>query len=314
MDPVDARTDPALSDTGPGSDVPVHDSPIHDLAGLTLEVNSLERGLEFYVGLFGLQVAGQDELHGWASLQVGRWQTLTLWQPVTRRPYRTELAALHPRGASHLHYAWQILPEDLDVCRKVLDAHGLSGQEINLGTPERPDPGLYFFDPFGNGLELRTVNPDDPRASVLPPQPRPAGNTAGNTVPGVLPVIGLREVALAFGDYPAMLERLPRAYGLALAKEQPDRDFAQFTLGPRPQEDGNGTPRRWLYAWDPQVGLAEMLGGDHAFVEFYAEVPAVLERVQRSGLAYLHGSFGLTVRDPEGHVFLFRPLPSSGAG
>ena len=127
-------------------------------------------------------------------------------------------------------------------------------------------------------------------------------------------MIGLREVALAFCDYPAMLERLPRAYGVALAKEQEDRDFAQFTLGPRPEEDGNGTPRRWLYAWDPQVGLAEMLGGDHAFVEFYAEVPAVLERVQQAGLAHLQGPFGLAVRDPEGHVFLFRQLPSTGAG
>ncbi|AWN22699.1 bleomycin resistance protein [Deinococcus irradiatisoli] len=281
------------------------DSPIADLAGLTLEVNSLDRALVFYRTLFGLEVGDHDAEHGWATLRVGRFQTLTLWEPVTRRPYKPELEGLHPRGAAHLHYAWQILPDDFDLCRQILAAHGCTFEEIDLGTPERPDVGLYFFDPFGHGLELRTVNPDDPRRPRLPLGQRPASHSPGDA----LPVIGLREVALAFGDYPAMLERLPRAYGFALAKEQPDRDFAQFTLGPQPEEDGNGTPRRWLYAWDPQVGLAQMLGGDHALVEFYADVPAVLERVRRAGLPHLSLPSGLAARDPEGHVFLFREVP-----
>ena len=283
-------------------------SPIHDLAGLTLEVNHLERASTFYQTLFGLNVVhGSGEHspaeHSSVTLRVSDRQTLTLWRPVTRQPMTPWLAPLFPRGAAHLHYAWQILSEDFEVCRRILSAHGTAFEEIDLGTPERPDIGLYFFDPSGHGLELRTVDPRDARAPYFPPQPRLPGD------PG-LPVVGLREVALAFADYPAMLRRLPGAYGFVLAKEQEDRDFAQFPLGPEAENDGNGTPRRWLYAWDPQVGLADMMGGDHALVEFYAEVPQVLELVRRAGLPHLQEAGNLAVRDPEGHTFVFRPLPS----
>jgi catechol 2,3-dioxygenase-like lactoylglutathione lyase family enzyme len=277
-------------------------SPIYDLAGLTLEVNDLERATTFYQTLFGLETVHRSE-HSSVCLRVSEHQTLTLWQPVTRRPLIPWLASLFPRGAAHLHYAWQILPEDFDLCRQTLKARGVAFQEIDLGTPERPDPGLYFFDPFSHGLELRTVDLNDARSPYFPPQPRPPGRSG-------LPVIGLREVALAFADYPAMLTRLPDAYGFAFAKEQEDRDFAQFTLGPHAEADGNGTPRRWLYAWDPQVGLADMMGGDHALVEFYAEVPQVLERVRHAGLPFLEHAGELAVKDPEGHTFVFRPLPS----
>ncbi|WP_424952813.1 VOC family protein [Deinococcus sp.] len=292
-------------------------SPIADLAGLTLEVPRLDRALEFYQTLFGLPLTAHDARRGTATLGIGERQTLTLWQPQTRLPLDDRLAGLHPRGAAHLHYAWQILAGDLGRCKQTLRAHGLPFEEIDLGTPGRPDPGLYFFDGFGHGLELRTVDPADPRRPATPPRPRPADE------PG-LPVMGLREVALAFGDYPAMLRRLPEAYGFVLAKEQDDRAFAQFPLGQfpvsqfpvsqfppgtQPEEDGQGTPRRWLYAWDPQVGLADMMGGDHALVEFYAEVPEVLARVRRARLSHVQWEGKLAVRDPEGHTFVFRPLP-----
>ncbi len=288
-------------------------SPIHDLAGLTLEVNHLERATTFYQRLFGLNVVPHSDMHGpdahhSVTLRVTDHQALTLWQPVTRQPMTPWLAPLFPRGAAHLHYAWQILSEDFEVCRQGLSAHGIAFEEIDLGTPEHPDRGLYFFDPFGHGLELRTIDPHDDRAPYFPPQPRLPGEP--DLPAPVLPVIGLREVALAFADYPAMLKRLPSAYGFVLAKEQEDRDFAQFPLGPEAENDGNGTPRRWLYAWDPQVGLADMMGGDHALVEFYAEVPEILELVRRAGLPYLQNAETLAVRDPEGHTFVFRPLPS----
>lgn len=122
-----------------------------------------------------------------------------------------------------------------------------------------------------------------------------------------LPVVGLREAALAFFDFEAMLERLPRAYGFALAKTQQDRNFAQFTLAREPERDGNGTPQRWLYCWDPQVGLADMLGGDHALLRLYADVDAVERLVQAAGLEHGRDDLSLVVRDPEGHVFEFMP-------
>ncbi|PTA68831.1 VOC family protein [Deinococcus arcticus] len=285
-------------------DASTHSSPILDLAGLTLEVNHLGRGVRFYGQVLGLPLLHLDETRQVAQLGVNPAQTLTLWRPVTRQANEPWLAPLRARGGSHVHYAFQIRPEDLPRCRDLLTAHGLPWQEINLGTPEAPDPTLYFFDPFGHGLELRAVNRADPRQPALPVPEEPL-----QAQPHALPVLGLREVALAFGDYGAMTARLPRAYGLALAKEQPDRDFAQFTLGPAPEPDGNGTPRRWLYAWDPQVGLADMLGGDHAHVTFYADVAAVAARVRAEGLPCVAQGERLAARDPEGHVFEFRPLP-----
>lgn len=275
-------------------------SPILDLAGLTLEVNHLPRGVRFYTQVLGLELRHLDEERGVARFGVNAAQTLTLWQPLTRQHNDPRLAPLRARGASHLHYAWQIHPADLERCRALLDAHGLPWQEIDLGTPERPDPTVYFFDPFGHGLELRGVDLADPRQPTYPPEEPGRPEYA-------LPVLGLREVALAFGDYPGMKERLPRAYGFAFAKEQPDRDFAQFTLGPAPEPDGNGTPRRWLYAWDPQVGLADMFGGDHAHVQFYAQVEQVRARVEAEGLPHILEGGCLAVRDPEGHVFEFLP-------
>jgi catechol 2,3-dioxygenase-like lactoylglutathione lyase family enzyme len=275
-------------------------SPILDLAGLTLEVNHLPRGVRFYSQVLGLELLHRDEESGTAHFRVNAAQTLTLWKPLTRRANDPHLAPLRARGASHLHYAWQLRPQDLERSKALLDEHGLPWQEIDLGTPERPDPTVYFFDPFGHGLELRGVDLNDERQPLYPPG-------AVQRPDHALPVLGLREVALAFGDYPAMLERLPRAYGFAFAKEQEDRDFAQFTLGPAAEPDGNGTPRRWLYAWDPQVGLADMLGGDHAHVQFYARVDEVRALVEAGGLPHVLDAGRLAVRDPEGHVFEFLP-------
>ncbi|ADV67616.1 VOC family protein [Deinococcus maricopensis] len=279
-------------------------SPILDLAGVTLDVNHLPRAARYYAQLFGLTLETLDDERGVATLRVNDHQTLTLWRPTTRTHPDDTLAPLRARGASHLHYAWQVHQDDLDACKATLDAHGVPWQAINLGTDDHPDVGLYFLDPCGHGLELRGVNPDDERRPFLPVRPVPRPTWA-------LPILGLREVALAFEDYAAMKTRLPRAYGFAFAKEQDGRDFAQFTLGPSAEEDGNGTPRRWLYAWDPQIGLADMPGGDHATVSFYADVPDVTRRVQAEGLPHVTLPGGaLAARDPDGHVFVFHPAPA----
>ena len=290
-------------------------SPLLDLAGLTLEVNHLERGVRFYSQVFGLDVLKNDAAAGVAQLGINAAQTLTLWQPITRQHNDPRLAPLRARGATHLHYAWQVLEAEFEGCTDLLDAQNLTWQRIELGTPERSDPGLYFFDPFGHGLELRIVDPDDERRPYFVPQAqqRPAYS---------LPVVGLREIALAFDDYDAMKTRLPRAYGFALAKEQPDRNFTQFTLGPQPEEDGNGTPRRWLYAWDPQVGLADMLGGEHVLAHFYADVAQVRRLALAEGLPLVELDDGrgdsvsgdsVAIRDPEGHVFIFSLPPEQAA-
>ncbi len=275
-------------------------SPILDLLSLVLEVSDLDRAEVFYKHLLGLKTLLRDDQRGVLVMQFSSKQTLEFWKPLSRQHNEPRLAQLKARGGSRVHYAMQIPLGTREDAARTLSAYGVAWQEINLGDESRPDRGLYFFDPFGHGLELREVfvDPNDQFAPLIPVgTPR--------VQPFTLPVVGLREVALAFGDYASMLERLPNVYGFALAKQQQDRDFAQFTLHAEPEPDGNHTPRRWLYAWDPQVGLANMFGGDHATVRFVARLEPIRERVKKSGFEYLNDKHSLTVRDPEGHVFEF---------
>ncbi|HEU4742797.1 MAG TPA: hypothetical protein VFS50_14485 [Meiothermus sp.] len=53
------------------------------------------------------------------------------------------------------------------------------------------------------------------------------------------------------------------------------------------------------------MGLADMLGGEHATVCFYADLEPLEARVKAAGLPYLRDEQGLAVQDPEGHVFAF---------
>ena len=275
-------------------------SLVVDLAGLTLNVTNLERAAVFYTGLMGLELVAQDDAAGRLKLRFANGQHLNCWMPITKQLSDPRLGKLGARGGSHVHFAMQIPAGTRGAAKATLDAHGIHWQEIDLGDEDFHDCGLYFFDPFGHGLELREVVTDsrDPRAPVVAPRQLPSQ-------PHTLPVIGLREVALAFTDFGAMLERLPRAYGFALHKCQTERNFAQFTLAAHTEDDGKHTPRRWLYAWDPQVGLAGMLGGEHALVSFYADLGAVTALVVEAGLLHLRDAHGLAVLDPSGHVFEF---------
>ncbi|GGJ49913.1 VOC family protein [Deinococcus roseus] len=275
-------------------------SPILDLFSLTLEVNHLQKACDFYQQVVGLKVQALDEKQGTCTLEFSSGQQLHLWMPITRQVPSERLSQLGARGGSHVHWAMQIPKGTLQQAREHLGQHGIPWQEIDLASGDQPaDLGLYFWDPAFHGLELREVDVQDERFPVVPP---------GQAAETGLPVVGLREVALAFQDYAAMKQRLPEAYGFAFLKEMEDRNFAQFTLGPWPERDGLFTPRRWLYAWDPQVGLADMLGGEHATVTFLADVDAVEKRVRQSGLSHFRDEQGLVVCDPEGHVFEFVPF------
>ncbi len=278
-------------------------SPVLDLQGLTLEVNRLERARVFYGSLLGLETRHFNPERGVLQMSFPNAQRLDFWMPVTRQKNDSRLASLGARGGSHVHFALQIPVGTRETAKRTLDAHGIVWQEIDLGDDSFHDYGLYFFDPFGHGLELREVvtNSNDFRfPKVAPGQPRA----------DALPVIGLREVALAFNDFEGMLERFSNVYGFAFYKRQDERNFAQFTLASQPEPDGKHTPRRWLYAWDPQVGLADMFGGEHALVRFYADVNAIEARVREVGLPHLRDSDGLVVRDPEGHIFEFVERPA----
>ena len=275
-------------------------SPILDLAGLVLEANCLDRAEAYYGGLLGLETVRRDDDAGVLELRFPSGQTLGFWRPATKRQNDARLATLGARGGTHVHYAMQIPVGTRERAKRILAAHGVPWQEINVGDDDFHDHGLYFHDPFGHGLELREVvtDPEDPRAPLIPPgEP--------NASPYALPVVGLREVALAFTNFAAMLERLRTDCGFALQKLQDERAFAQFTLAQSAEDDGKHTPRRWLYAWDPQVGLAGMFGGEHATVRFVADVDTLAPALLDSGLRRVRDAHGLIVRDPEGHVFEF---------
>ncbi len=288
-------------------------SPIFDLASLTLEVTNLEKAQTFYGQLLGLRPILNDPECGALELRVGEFQTLRFWKPLSRRCNSERLSKLGARGGTHVHYALQIPWGSRQDAQNLLTLYGVHWREIDLADPDdpqaEPDLGTYFFDPFGHGLELReiTLEPSDPRYPAVPPLH--PGQDARS-----IPVLGLREAALVFSDFEAMLERLPRAYGFAFAEQMEDRAFGQFTLGPQAEKDGQGTPRRWLYCWDPQVGLADMLGGEHATVGFYADLEALKSRLeplkaQGQQFGMLEDEHGLAVCDPGGHVFEFLPLP-----
>lgn len=272
-------------------------SPIRDLLALTLEVNHLQNACDFYQKVVGLTLLHHDQSRGTCTLGFASGQKLHLWMPITRQHNHPRLAELRARGGTHVHWAMQIPRGSLQKAREHLGKCHVAWQEVNLAGKDQPeDLGIYFWDPAGHGLELREVDLQDERFPLLPPgAPRDHG----------LPVIGLREVALAFEDFEAMKQRLPEAYGFAFLKEMEERNFAQFTLGPAPEQDGMFTCRRWLYCWDPQVGIADMLGGEHATVQFWADVDAVEARVKKAGLPHFRDEQGLVVRDPEGHVFEF---------
>ena len=276
-------------------------SPILDLAAVCLEVNDLDRASCFYESLLGLSVASRDDRDGRLVLSLPNRQKLECWLPLTRRAAGGLLSGLGARGGVHLHFALQIPRGASDLARSALRAHGLTWQEINLAAPdEEPDVGLYFYDPFGHGLELREVESDrgDPRAPFT---------RVG--IPSVrrftLPVIGLREIVLAFTGAPETGRRLREAYGLAFLKESDERFFLQFALGVQAKPDGRHTPQRWLYAWDPQVGLAGMLPGEHVTARFLADLDALRERLAASGLQTASGEDWLAARDTDGHVFQF---------
>ena len=280
-------------------------SPILDLATLTLEVTNLKTAKSFYVGLLGLKPTLYNPESGILELRVGKYQSLRLWKPLTRRCNSERLKQVEARGGTHVHFALQIPKGSRQDAQNLLTLYGVNWQEIDLANAgEEPDLGTYFFDPFGHGLELREVALErtDSRFPVIPPV-RPTQDAR------TIPIAGLREVALAFTRFENMLERLPHAYGFAFADQMENRAFGQFTLGPSAEKDGQFTPRRWLYCWDPQVGLADMLGGEHVTVGFFADVEAVRVRLEGTGLEYLHDKHGLAVRDTEGHVFEFLDLP-----
>lgn len=278
-------------------------STVFDLAGVVLEITNLDKAEHFYRRL-GLQLKSRDDARGVMKLGFASGQSLTLWKPLSRAHNNERLARLGARGASHLHYAMQIPKGSRSSVQALLKHQGIDSQEINLAAEgDEPDIGLYFFDPFGHGLELREVqtNPSDPRFPHVAPGPLSEDQ---------FPVVGLREVALAFEDFEAMLTRLPRLYGFLLVHQFAERAFAQFVLGPKPEKDGRFTPRRWLYAWDIQVGLADMLGGEHATVQFYADVERIQNRLEAANIPHICDSLGLAVRDPSGHVFEFLTPPS----
>ena len=144
-------------------------SPILDLAGLSLEVTSLERAEVFYTVVLGLEVVRKDAEAGRLELRFSTGQRLHCLMPITKQVSDPRLAALGARGGTHVHYAMQIPVGTRDDAKRTLDAHGVHWTEIDLGDEEFHDYGLYFYDPFGHGLELREVVTDssDPRAPVV---------------------------------------------------------------------------------------------------------------------------------------------------
>ncbi|MDI1478435.1 VOC family protein [Polyangium sp. y55x31] len=139
----------------------VQESPfagrIHGIDHLTLPVGDLAVAERFYVGVLGAEVVMRITPELLASL--GRAADAARSTHITVK-LGTARIDLFPQGhgwpsptQDHPHIAFAVAPEDMVPMQKALEANGVATEgPRRLGPPGHAS--LYFYDPFGNHLEL----------------------------------------------------------------------------------------------------------------------------------------------------------------
>ncbi len=123
---------------------------IRGLAEIVLWVHDMQKSLEFYRDLLGLEVISPPEMASPVFLKVddGRWevpQMVVLVQLPADAPAFEEPRCLH-------HLALEIAPEDFDAEKARLEGLGF---EVRSGQhPVIPSRTMYIDDPDGNEVEL----------------------------------------------------------------------------------------------------------------------------------------------------------------
>jgi catechol-2,3-dioxygenase len=117
--------------------------PVTGVNELVLEVLDLDRAVDFYSGVLGLELADRSEGRAW--LKVGDSTRLGLWAP--------QIGIAGGRGGVHVHYAMHIRDEAYDAAVVHLRQHGKEPHEEDFGENGR---AAYVTDPDGNVVELWT--------------------------------------------------------------------------------------------------------------------------------------------------------------
>jgi catechol-2,3-dioxygenase len=117
--------------------------PVTGVNELVLEVLDLDRAVDFYSGVLGLELA--DRWEGRAWFKVGDGTRLGLWAP--------QVGIAGGRGGVHVHYAMHIPDDAYDAAVAHLREHGKEPHEEDFGENGR---AAYVTDPDGNVVELWT--------------------------------------------------------------------------------------------------------------------------------------------------------------
>ena len=115
-----------------------------------IPVNDLDRAIEFYRDVLGMDVANvaRDDLKGLGRADLRSGSSIVV---LFQRPNPIERDALAEDGVTH--QAFFVDGDDFDTAEERMRAAGVRIHEVPV--VERPSGrGFYFFDPDGNLLQL----------------------------------------------------------------------------------------------------------------------------------------------------------------
>jgi catechol 2,3-dioxygenase-like lactoylglutathione lyase family enzyme len=118
-------------------------TPVTGFNELVLEVLDLDRAVDFYSGVVGLELADRWEDRAW--FRVGEGARLGLWTP--------QVGIAGGRGGVHVHYAMNIPDDAYPAAVARLREHGYEPHEEDFGENGF---ACYVRDPDGNVVELWT--------------------------------------------------------------------------------------------------------------------------------------------------------------
>ena len=117
--------------------------PVTGINELVLEVLDLDRAVDFYSRVLGLEEANRWEDRAW--FKVGDGARLGLWAP--------QVGIAGGRGGVHVHFALHIPEDAYDASVERLRDHG---QDVHQEDFEENGRAAYVTDPDGNVVELWT--------------------------------------------------------------------------------------------------------------------------------------------------------------
>jgi catechol 2,3-dioxygenase-like lactoylglutathione lyase family enzyme len=141
------------------------------ISHLTLPVHDLQVAEEFYVGILGAKLAHKMDRDEFLRLRPGRIDevdaensplhlALSFGDELELQVFLQPRNVRQPVEQPHPHLALLVDADQLLPAKRLLVSHGIPVDgPIRLGPPGHAS--IYFFDPFGNHLELATMGFDE---------------------------------------------------------------------------------------------------------------------------------------------------------